>query len=738
MKPLLALCALFLLPAAHAATLYGRTQFRDDVSVGAWSAISSASITTTNGGTYTNGVYTNYYRITATNYNGRIPLSTNLSLTFSGATNHTNAVFLSWTRYEGITRYVVERSYDAGTTWTNHLTVSASSSNWTDTGTNSWTAGSVTSSVALIQPPDIDFSNAGTVTVKRIFGSPQDTNSWVVALTNASGLVTNWLLRYSGAEKLASEIGAASGYATTSALGVVSGLVVAIDADLDGLADGVEAGVTNGFLPYAGLPGRQPQVYAGAAATNYLKILDHDGNSWLQLGDDDLVDETTVAMGYGATATNGGTAVGGSAAASLQEGVAVGEGAAAAQISVAAGAWSASAAGGIAIGYSSLAGTYGTAVGYDAEAGSFDSLALGYDAVVKSGLTNTWQFGSGSNGTINTWQINGRTFYNLATGLIPTNRMAADVVLAGELTAGLAGKQDTVTAATGLVFHAAGLSLDLTNAHPGAAAVRVLATTDGDKLFWKEDATAAPGSGITNVIPGTGLSGALSGDQYWITNTVAGGTGLTNLIAGAGVSLAVSGAQAWITNTFGTAIDGSELVDGSVSNVDLASGIDAAKLTTGNVAPARITTALASLQNDRQTNQISVTSSGTQAIPPSTWTKLTLWDTEATDPDNIWDGQNMTFEAVGYVSLWINQYMNTLSDGKQAQVAVYKNGASQGVLVQVWKPVTGGAAIAGPVLFRNDSATNVFTFWAYHNDAATNTWGGTTDNFAGFLETITY
>ena len=49
-------------------TFYGKTKFMDDVSVGSWtSKIESAVISNISGGTYTNGTFTNTYRLSGTN-----------------------------------------------------------------------------------------------------------------------------------------------------------------------------------------------------------------------------------------------------------------------------------------------------------------------------------------------------------------------------------------------------------------------------------------------------------------------------------------------------------------------------------------------------------------------------------------------------------------------------------------------------------------------------------------------
>ena len=148
-----------------AATIYGPTVFMDDVSLGTWSAIDTAdvSIATTTGGTWTNATaYTNYYRICGTNAKGRLPASDVLSITFTGNTNTTNAVAISWERYDGIRSYVIEYSAD-NASWTNWLTATANTTNWTDTGTNSWTQTMFTNLYSVIASPSTPFGSTQDV-----------------------------------------------------------------------------------------------------------------------------------------------------------------------------------------------------------------------------------------------------------------------------------------------------------------------------------------------------------------------------------------------------------------------------------------------------------------------------------------------------------------------------------------------------------------------------------------------
>ncbi|NQT92554.1 MAG: hypothetical protein HQ559_07325 [Lentisphaerae bacterium] len=172
----LTLCGAFATPA-QAGTM-GKTIFMSDVSVGSWTAISNLTIDTTSGGTYTNATTnTITCRISGTNKTGRLPVSTNAAISFLGGTNGTNAVTLTWPRYDGVRNYVIEKSYDAGATWTNWLTLGPSVTNWTDTGTNSWTDSVFTNAYTTLMPaPTVPWSpsqdvaeieaNLGTVSAR--------------------------------------------------------------------------------------------------------------------------------------------------------------------------------------------------------------------------------------------------------------------------------------------------------------------------------------------------------------------------------------------------------------------------------------------------------------------------------------------------------------------------------------------------------------------------------------------
>lgn len=184
---LLTLCvALAALPRdARAGKIYGSTTFMGPVSVGAWSAIPTSTVVVAQvpGGLWTNAVaYTNWYRLTGTNAAGRLPVTAAIRVAWTGSTN-ASAVRLSWPRYDGLSAYVVERSYDAGATWTNWLRAGASSTtNWTDTGTNSWTAGSVTSLVTQIPAPTLDSTTVGGFTPEDLMAGGTNVPTWAQVL----------------------------------------------------------------------------------------------------------------------------------------------------------------------------------------------------------------------------------------------------------------------------------------------------------------------------------------------------------------------------------------------------------------------------------------------------------------------------------------------------------------------------------------------------------------------------
>jgi len=162
-KPAIFLMALLCAGTAFGGAIYGPVEFLGDVSVGSWTNVADAWASWTTGGVYTNGAYTNYYRLTCTNEYGRTPTTTNMCWTWSGTADASNALVIAWQLPRGVDGLLVERSLDGGTTWTNYLAVGMLSTNWTDWGTNTWTAGSVTGLYSAISAPSVPWGTSGDV-----------------------------------------------------------------------------------------------------------------------------------------------------------------------------------------------------------------------------------------------------------------------------------------------------------------------------------------------------------------------------------------------------------------------------------------------------------------------------------------------------------------------------------------------------------------------------------------------
>ncbi len=148
---------------AQAGDIFGETRFFYDVSVETNTQLDNVTIGTGSGGIFTNGVHTNVYRLTFTNQLGRGPLTTNRTIIFTGTTNLTNSVKLTWTAKGGASIYIIEKSFDQGTTFTSYFPVAAIFTNFTDLGTNASlvTGGSITSTVSLIPAPSVPWSVPG-------------------------------------------------------------------------------------------------------------------------------------------------------------------------------------------------------------------------------------------------------------------------------------------------------------------------------------------------------------------------------------------------------------------------------------------------------------------------------------------------------------------------------------------------------------------------------------------------
>lgn len=156
MKKLLIFLMFFsLIVKSYAGDIFGETRFFYDVSVETNVALDGITISTTSGGTFTNGVNTNFYRIFFTNNIGHNPLSTNFGIIFTGNTNSTNAVRITWNREGGAVGYVVERSFDAGASFTQFFNVAAATTNFVDTNGTPFFTGPVTNSISPIPFPSV-------------------------------------------------------------------------------------------------------------------------------------------------------------------------------------------------------------------------------------------------------------------------------------------------------------------------------------------------------------------------------------------------------------------------------------------------------------------------------------------------------------------------------------------------------------------------------------------------------
>ena len=133
--------------AALAGTFYDRTYFAGDVGPYAWTAPASFSAAPADGGAYTNGASTNYYRIAGTNTAGRTPLASATGI-IAGAASESNAYALTWSRRDGVTGYWIERSTDAAT-WTQHIALAVGATNYCDASNELWTAGAASPTGAI-------------------------------------------------------------------------------------------------------------------------------------------------------------------------------------------------------------------------------------------------------------------------------------------------------------------------------------------------------------------------------------------------------------------------------------------------------------------------------------------------------------------------------------------------------------------------------------------------------------
>lgn len=154
---------IFLIPCIIiAGALHSPLDFFRDVSVQSYTAIENISIKVTNGGTFTNGTFTNFYRVNATSLVGRLPTSVIVSVIFKGNTNTSNAVFLSWSKKAGLRRYIIEFATNTAN-FTNWVDIAITTTNFTDLGTNIPIENLLTSVYSQIPSPTVPWGTTQDV-----------------------------------------------------------------------------------------------------------------------------------------------------------------------------------------------------------------------------------------------------------------------------------------------------------------------------------------------------------------------------------------------------------------------------------------------------------------------------------------------------------------------------------------------------------------------------------------------
>ncbi len=342
--------------------IYSPTIFYRDVSVGLWTSTDAPSMSPTNhaAGGYLNGTFTRYYRINGTNRAGRLPTSPSNSVTFNAnpaLTNAfalTNAVSISWTPYDGVRSFVIERSED-GANFTNWIAVSGAVTNFIDRATNDWNSG--------------NFSTLFPTTI------PEPDVPWV------DGTVSNYW-KVLGPSRL---------FATSD---VPNHEVLLFD----------EAG-TKFFRIFDSAPyGSYNDVEIGENATA-------DGASFAA-GEASTALNASFVWGYLAEANANSISIGDEAFS--VSAVALGGGSFSSNNSVSVGRFSDSYFQSVSVGETAIASNRATVVGYGTKADGIGSAALGFQAQVQLGLTNTIQLGQGENTTENTLQFGSKTLMNSA------------------------------------------------------------------------------------------------------------------------------------------------------------------------------------------------------------------------------------------------------------------------------------------------------------------------------------
>lgn len=144
-------------------------------------AVVIVSAVATNGGTYLGDDRGISYRVCATNYRGRLPVSTNVSLYLDGSPAN-SAVLLTWEHVGGATGYVVERATNL--VFDQWISVSPHQNTLLDTGSNSWQSGTFSNLYTLLPPPIFPWASKEAVSseVSRVDGEIDVINGWVLGV----------------------------------------------------------------------------------------------------------------------------------------------------------------------------------------------------------------------------------------------------------------------------------------------------------------------------------------------------------------------------------------------------------------------------------------------------------------------------------------------------------------------------------------------------------------------------
>ncbi len=268
----------FLMIAALAGLISGGLIFATDIndptfygtmSVGTWTNVQSfIGMVTNTGSTYTNG-WTNTYRMSGTNLLGRISYTTNTSLGINGTTNE-DAYYFEWRRSERIRHYILERSSDGGSTFTNYVAIAPNVTNWTDSGIEVWAAGNI-SNYSLV--PNSTFSGLVTADqTNEIMGS----DGTLYRITNYS-TAADEILRFTPAATSAyfvlditmtNLVGLSNRYdITVSDLDFVSNLLDSVIGDLEVVSNQADINTTN-FVPRTGGTFQAPVTNTAAYGTS--------------------------------------------------------------------------------------------------------------------------------------------------------------------------------------------------------------------------------------------------------------------------------------------------------------------------------------------------------------------------------------------------------------------------------------------------------------------------------------